>query len=145
MIQLIACISAILKFSRNSRVSFMNSKRQLLRIVCKRHFHKLPDEKSSPWITRAPGGTTLTWKPLKSHLSQVICGKPMGYVINSNNLEDLNVMMFESYKVFTIGSRGGGGVVGAWSSILATIYDNYMHIFLFFIITDKMRPFWAFK
>ena len=33
----------------------------------------------------------------------------MGYVINSNNLEDLHVMMFESYKVFTIGSGGGGG------------------------------------
>ena len=25
------------------------------------------------------------------------------------------------------------------------IYVNYMHVFLFFIITDKMRPFGAFK
>ena len=46
--------------------------------------------------------------------------QPMGYIINSNNLEDLHVMMFERYKVFTIGSRGGG-VVGARSSI----FSNY--------------------
>ena len=46
----------------------------------------------------------------------------MGYIINSNNLEDLHVMMFERYKVFTIGSRGGGGgLVGARSSI----FSNY--------------------
>ena len=58
---------------------------------------------------KSPGGHDAHLRSLKTHLSQVVCGKPMGYVINSNNLEDLHVMMFESYKVFTIGSGGGGG------------------------------------
>ena len=58
---------------------------------------------------KSPGGHDAHLRSLKSHLSQVVCGKPMGYIINSNNLEDLHVMMFERYKVFTIGSRGGGG------------------------------------
>ena len=74
---------------------------------------------------KSPGGHDAHLRSLKTHLSQVVCGKPMGYVINSNNLEDLHVMMFESYKVFTIGSGGGGGgVMGARCSILATM-DPY--------------------
>ena len=73
---------------------------------------------------KSPGGHDSHLRSLKSHLSQVVCGKPMGYIINSNNLEDLHVMMFERYKVFTIGSRGGGGWWGLEVPFLATM-DPY--------------------
>ena len=74
----------------------------------------IPNNPLTSFVHKSPGGHDAHLRSLKSHLSQVVCGKPMGYVINSNNLEDLHVMMFERYKVFTIGSGGGGGGGGGW-------------------------------
>ena len=70
------------------------------------------------------GGTMLTWGRSSLICRKLFVANPWDMLSIHTTWEDLHVMMFESYKVFTIGSKGGGGVMGARCSILATI-DPY--------------------
>ena len=72
------------------------------------------------------GASTLTWGRSSLIKSQVVCGKPMGYIINSQQLggsacDDV----WKIQSLFTIQFRGGGGGVGwwgLWSSIFKQLW-----------------------